>query len=190
MITGISGFGSFWSKNGHVVTVNCVWFLGLLKPLFYSVLGLRAFWPSCQNIFFGIKKNTENFDWQLKGSFLCICCFFSFSFFFYVFCSCSFVVFFCLFVFWEEGQVRWATSLGLKASLFVLFLLIFGGFKGQVRWPKGPLHLAPNPPHYFVFVFFFFGGGVVFCFFLTNNPIFPAKKVIFVYLSVSPVVSP
>ena len=36
-----------------------------------------------------------------------------------------------------------------------------GGFKGQVRWPKGPPHLALNPPYFvcfFVFLlcFFFF----------------------------------
>ena len=40
---------------------------------------------------------------------------------------------------------------------FVFFLLFvfFGGFKGQVRWPEGPPHLALNPP-YFLFLFFFF----------------------------------
>ena len=26
-----------------------------------------------------------------------------------------------------------------------------GGFKGQVRWPKGPPHLALNPPYFFLF---------------------------------------
>ena len=41
----------------------------------------------------------------------------------------------------------------------VFFVLFFGGFKGQVRWPKGPPHLALNPPYFLVFVFvccFFF----------------------------------
>ena len=54
--------------------------------------------------------------------------------------------------------------------VFVVFCFVFFGgfgFKGQVRWPKGPPHLALNPP-YFLFCFspFFFGGGggVVFCF--------------------------
>ena len=42
--------------------------------------------------------------------------------------------------------------------LFLFFfwgggVLFFGGFKGQVRWPKGPPHLALNPPYFFVFVF-------------------------------------
>ena len=64
-----------------------------------------------------------------------------------------------------------ATSLGPKPSLFVFLLffsflmfcfcfcfflfVFFGGFKGQVRWPKGPPHLALNPPS-FIFVFFVF----------------------------------
>ena len=31
-----------------------------------------------------------------------------------------------------------------------------------MRWPKGPPHLALNPPYFFVFVFFLF---FLFCFF-------------------------
>ena len=56
--------------------------------------------------------------------------------------------------------------------LFVFFFFVFlvffvGGFKGQVRWPKGPPHLALNPPYFFfcfcflffvLFFFVFFGG--------------------------------
>ena len=49
--------------------------------------------------------------------------------FFFVFCSCFFGLF--------------------------LFFCFFGGFKGQVRWPKGPPHLALNPPYFFVFLFLF-----------------------------------
>ena len=63
-------------------------------------------------------------------------------------------------------MARRATSLGPKPSLFhflffgvffVFFVVFFGGFKGQVRWPKGPPHLALNPPY--LFLLFFFGGG-------------------------------
>ena len=48
-------------------------------------------------------------------------------------------------------MARKATSLGSKPSfffacfglvLFSLFFVFFGGFKGQVRWPEGPPHLA------------------------------------------------
>ena len=68
-------------------------------------------------------------------------------------------------------MARRATSLGPKPSLFVLFLffcfffLVFllGGFKGQVRWPEGPPHLALNPPYLFVFYLFFW---LLFVFFL------------------------
>ena len=53
----------------------------------------------------------------------------------------------------------------LFVFLFVLFFCFvsFGGFKGQVRWPKGPPHLALNPPYFFGFCFLFV---VFFCFFV------------------------
>ena len=38
---------------------------------------------------------------------------------------------------------------------FFVFCL-FGGFKGQVRWPKGPAHLALNPPYRFSYFLCFF----------------------------------
>ena len=41
------------------------------------------------------------------------------------------------------------------------FLFLGGGFKGQVRCPEGPPHLALNPP-YFFFVLFCFLGFLVF----------------------------
>ena len=47
--------------------------------------------------------------------------------------------------------------LDVVVSVFVLFFLFFcflGGFKGQVRWPKEPPHLALNPPYFFSFCFF------------------------------------
>ena len=61
----------------------------------------------------------------------CFVCFFGFV----VGCCCCFLLFvFC----------------------FVLFLFVFlGGFKGHVRWPEGPPHLALNPPYLFWFFFSF-----------------------------------
>ena len=43
-------------------------------------------------------------------------------------------------------------------DLFFLFLVfvVIGGFKGQVRWPKGSPHLALNPPYVICFVFALF----------------------------------
>ena len=68
----------------------------------------------------------------------------------------------------------------LFVFLFVFFVFVFlGGFKGQVRCPKGP-PLALNPP-YFLFVFFVFF-GFCFLFFALNRkkPVFPLKKGMFV----------
>ena len=78
-----------------------------------------------------------------------------------------------------------ATSLGPKPSLFSFcffgFFFVFafcfwGGFKGQVRRPKGTPHLALNPP-YFLFLCFCFS----FCFaflslFFNRKTVFPTKK--------------
>ena len=111
-------------------------------------------------------------------------------------------------------MARRATSLGPKPSLFYFFcffvffcfvfffvflFVFFGGFKGQVRWPEGPPHLALNPPYFICFVFFCF---LFFCFFLffvfyflfvffvcfclffvfgfvSKKPVFPPKQGIF-----------
>ena len=94
-----------------------------------------------------------------------------------------------------------ATSLGPKPSLFfcfcffVVLFVFFGGFKGQVRWPKGPPHLALNPP-YFLFVFL-----LLFVFFLVpclslllidkKKPVFfPLEKGIFCLFSMFLFLSP
>ena len=71
-------------------------------------------------------------------------------------------------------------------SLFLF--LFFGRFKGQVRWPKGPPHLALNPPFLFfgLFVFFFFC-FLVFAF--ARKKLFPPQKGHCVYFSMSPFVS-
>ena len=63
---------------------------------------------------------------------------------------------------------------------FCFFCLVFFlGGRGQVRWPKGPPHLAINPPYLFVFVFFLF--LLSFLCFIIESPVFAPKKAIFVY---------
>ena len=72
-----------------------------------------------------------------------------------------------------------ALRLGPKPSLFVIcfffsvfvfcFVCFFGGFKGQVRWPKAPPHLALNPPHLLIFVFVFVFFFCSFAFFVFNR---------------------
>ena len=78
----------------------------------------------------------------------CLCfCFVCFVLGFVVGCCCFFCLFFVVFY-------------------FCLFLFVFfGGFKGHVRWPEGPPHLALNPP-YFICFFFFFSVCFVFFFFV------------------------
>ena len=79
-------------------------------------------------------KKRKNLTDNWKAIFWCFCCCFFWSSFF-----SFFFWFFCLFFF-----------------VFFFFLVFFvGGFKGQVRWPKGPPHLTLNPPYFFCFVFAF-----------------------------------
>ena len=102
----------------------------------------------------------------------------------------------------QKGQ-KWLIVAKLFFDIFVFSLLFFfcflfcflffvWGFKGQVRWPKGPPHLALNPP-YLVFFVFFFCFAFFFPFFAfqyTKNLVFPQKRAFCVYFWVSPFVSP
>ena len=77
------------------------------------------------------------------------CCWIVFGVVFFFFCVCFFsVLFFCLFC-----------------------LCFCGGCKGQVRWPKGPPHLALNPPY--------------FCVFWGASPFFPLSFFVSLSLSLS-----
>ena len=113
---------------------------GLETPIFIVFLGCALFGPSCQKreILDTHPKRKKIFTDNWKAHFWV---FFIFSCFFLSF-FCSFFVFF------------W----------FVVFLCFF--LEGlRVMWggPKGPPHLALNPPYLFCFVCFVF---VFFCFFL------------------------
>ena len=66
--------------------------------------------------------------------------------------------------------------------VFVFLFLFFLGFKGQVRWPFGPPHLALNPPYVFFFVF-------LSLFLIEKSVSPPQKKAILVYLCLFPFVS-
>ena len=105
---------------------------------------------------------------------------------FFVFFCFSFLVFVFL-CFLEGLRVRWGRWGGPKGHLtwpytlltffccfcvFVLvslFLFLFGGFKGQVRWPKGPPDLALNPPYLLFFLLLF---GAFLSLLLTEKPCF------------------
>ena len=132
--------GFFWSKkwpfSWRITSFQkkIAW-----NPYFYSVFGCAFSGPRCQKkAIFWIpcqkKKKILTDNWKaLFLVFLCFLLFLSWFFFF-----CCFLLFFCFVYF-----------------VFVFVLFLFGGFKGQVRWPKGPPHLALNPPYFFVFCFFF-----------------------------------
>ena len=107
----------------------------LETPIFLVFLGFRLSGPRCQKreILKSHQKKRKNLTDNWKAIFWCFCC-------------CFFGLLFFLF---------------FLVLLFVFFLFFFGGvffvggFKGQVRWPKGPPHLALNPPYFFCFVFAF-----------------------------------
>ena len=84
-----------------------------------------------------------------------------FVFLVFVFFCVGFVsVLFALFLFccWIVFGVGYCFLFLFFWFCFCLFLLAsFGGFKGQVRWPKEPPHLALSPPNfYFLCLFFLF----------------------------------
>ena len=118
-------------------------------PIFIVFLGCALFGPSCQKreILDTHPKKRKIFIDNWKAHFWVL---FFFSCFFLFFLS--FFVLFCFVVF---------------------FCVSFGGFKGHVRWPEGPPHLALNPPHLFfcfcfvfVFLFLFFLFLFLFLFFV------------------------
>ena len=182
----------FWGFSVIVVCFWCVWHssrsvkdacFSQFWGLFWGGFFLFIFWLEGLGVFvflvflvfvFGV---CVAFVSVLDALFL-FCCWivfgvgswFAFVFVFLCFLSVFLFLFFCFCFFFVF-------------VLFVLFLLFcsFGGFKGQVRWPKGPPHLALNPP-YFLFVFCCFFS--CFCFFvflkIKKKTCFPPKKGIFV----------
>ena len=69
----------------------------------------------------------------------------------------------------------------------MFFVFLFGGFKGQVRWPKGPPHLALTPPYLF-FMFFLF--SFLSLLFNTKKTLFSPRKGHFYLFSVFLFLSP
>ena len=117
----------FWGSNIKKVCFWCVWHCFKSVKVFPSFLGFSGVTYCCSSGF---------------GRFRCFC----------VSCVCfSFLCCFCFcFVCFAIGfVVGWML-------LFCFLCFFFGGLKGQVRWPKGPPHLALNPPYFFCFVFFLF----------------------------------
>ena len=131
---------------------------------FYRVLGCAFFGPSCQ------KKGKFWTPTQKRRKIRLITEKLIFEYFL------VFLVFFLVFF------------------MFCCFSFLFGGFKGHVRWPKGPPHLTLNPPYFFgfCFVFVFFVSFLVFFGGLKGKGhlTWPLKRAFFVYFSVSPFLFP
>ena len=169
--------GCFWTWQNGVFWVCFFWGFSVIVVCFWCVWhSSRSVKNACFSQFFGLL-------WG--GLFLLILGLeglgvFVFLVFVFVFCVAFVSVLFALFLFccWIGFGVGscfafvfvifffFFSFLFLFCFCFCCFLFFccfvsFGGFKGQVRWPKGPPHLALNPP-YFLFLFFFF---LFFCFF-------------------------
>ena len=96
----------------------------------------------------------------------CVSCF---CFLMFRFCCFVVLLLFCCWIVFGVVLVLCLFFLFNRFFVFVVFcfysfLFVFGGFKGQVRWPKGPHHLALNPPYLFCFLLFVLFGGVLFFF--------------------------
>ena len=119
----------FLSNNGRFVTHICFSKKHAETPIFIVFWGARFLGQGVKKRKFWKPTKQEKMTDNWKDLFWVFLCFFGCFFF-----SCFFV-FFCF--------------------CFLCFLCFFGGFKGQVRWPNGPPHLALNPPYCFNFCFCF-----------------------------------
>ena len=125
MITGISEFGFFLSKNGRFVTHNFFPKKQAETPIFIVFLGARFLGQGVKKRQFldtlSKRKKILTDNWKVVFWYFCVFYFFFFLIFFCCFFCCFFVLFFlfCFFVlFFLEGlRVRW------------------GGPKGHLTWP-------------------------------------------------------
>ena len=119
LTTGTLGFG-FWPKNGGFVTQICFLKMGCWNPFFKVFFWGRTFWTKLSKKWnFGTPPKNRKF-WLVAERLV-----FGISWFFFLFFP---LFFFFLF--------------------FVAVFIFFWRVKGQVRWPKGPPHLALNPPYF------------------------------------------
>ena len=156
MITGISGFGFFWSKNGRFVTY--MWFSKKFAetPIF-SPFRVRAFWAKLSRKANCGHPPKKRKIWVITDKLI----------FEYVLVFLFRFFFCCFFGFFGglKGHVRWPEGPPhLALNHPYLFLFFFWGFKGQVRWPEGPPHLALFPPYLLFLLVFFVGSFPFFAF--------------------------
>ena len=150
---------SFWDLFFEVLVL--LWFVFGVSGIVPKVLKMLVFFPV-----FGLCGVVYSCLFGF-GRFRCFC----------VFCVCFpfcvvFVLFVLFFVLLLDRFWCWfffcfcVCFLFFVCFLFVFVFCFFGGFKGQARWPKGPPHLALNPPYFCFcyFLFFLFFGCFLFVF--------------------------
>ena len=158
-------------KNSGLFLNMAKWcFLGLffevliLKRFVFGVSAIvsksvkNACFSQCFDLFWGVVYSSIYFGF---GSFRCFCVSCVCFCFLCCFCFCFVCLFlFCCWIVFGVGScfafVFFSlVFLFLFCFVYCFFRFFFGGFKGQVRWPKGPPHLALNPPFFLFFVVFF-----------------------------------
>ena len=151
MISEISGF-VYFPKVAVSWRITAFPKMPCWNPYLYSVFWVCAFWAKLS------KKQFLNTPPKRKRKFWLITENLFFGLFVF-FLFLSFFSFWFFFVFWGV----------------LFFLCFFAGFKGQVRCPEGPPHLALNPPYFFCLVFFVF---LFFPFFASkrHKPCFSPRK--------------
>ena len=153
----------FWGFSVIVVCFWCVWHSSRSVKnacFFPSFLGFSGVVSSC--LFLGL-EGLGVFVFLVFLVFVFGICFAFVSVLFALFWFCCWIVFgvgsWFVFVF----VFLFVLSVFCSCLFFFLLFCFFWRFKGQVRWPEGPPHLALNPP-YFLFLFFLFC-FLLFCFF-------------------------
>ena len=134
-------FGVCFCSGFHVIVVCfwCVWHSSkIVKLLVFFVPVFRGFCGVAYSCLFGFGRFR-------CFSVPCVC---------YYFLSCFCFCFVFVLLLYCFGYWLLFLYFLFFVFVFLFFFLFFGGFKGQVRWPKGPPHLALNPPYFICFSFF------------------------------------
>ena len=163
----------------------CLFFLGVLVLLWF-VFGVFGIVPGVfKMLVFPVFLGGAFVGWLILayfgfGRFRCFCVSCVCFCFLCCFCFCLFaLLLFCCWIVFGVGSCFAFVLVFFSFFLFLFFLFFFvlfffGGFKGQVRWPKGPPHLALNPPYFLFFVgFCFFLCFPFFVFFNRQKTVFP-----------------
>ena len=153
---GAFGVCFFWGFN---VIVVCFGVFGIVPEVLKCLFFFQFFGLLWGGLFL-FTLGLEGLGVFVFLVFVFVFCVAFVSVLFALFLFCCWIVFWCWFLF------CFCFCFFLLVFVFLFFLFLFFLFcffwrvKGQVRWPKGPPHLALNPLFWFLFYIFF-----VFCYF-------------------------